>query len=217
VSAAALEHRDGLTRASARARLAAAERAGLLAAWSPMTGVPTLYTVTREGARVCVPAGAEPAQVAPAAAAHAVLCASVAVALEAAYPGQLVVGERELRRRERLNGALLASIRLGAVGPLVHRPDLVVWPAGDGSLPVAVEVELTVKSRRRLTAICAAWARARHVSGALYVVSAQVRDPLERAIADSGAATAVTVVDLDGQWTRGAGLRPRERTVAGDA
>ena len=83
------------------------------------------------------------------------------------------MGERELRREERERGAPLASAQLGSGpdgGPLLHRPDLVLWPNTSADpLPVAVEVELTVKAPRRLLEICRAWARCRAVAGVLYL------------------------------------------------
>jgi hypothetical protein len=123
----------------------------------------------------------------------------VAAALERCYPDYWVVGERELRREEREHGAELGSARLRP-GPdgtrQIHRPDLVLWPDLEG-LPVAVEVELSVKAPRRLADICRAWARCRCVAGVLYLVAPQVRCALERAIAEAQAGERIVVVALD--------------------
>ncbi len=114
-----------------------------------------------------------------------------------------MIGERELRRDERERGVSLASARLGIGpdgGPLLHRPDLVLWPersrAGDG-LPVAVEVELTIKAPRRLTEICRAWARCRTVAGVLYIAAPEVARALKRAIDRARAQTRIVVVGFD--------------------
>jgi hypothetical protein len=112
-----------------------------------------------------------------------------------------VLSERELRRDERERGAELASARL-LPGPdgtrQLHRPDLVLWPDhADERLPVAVEVELSVKGPRRLTDICRAWARCRRVAGVLYLVAPPVRGPLERAVAQAQAGERIVVVALD--------------------
>ncbi len=85
----------------------------------------------------------------------------------------------------------------GTRGPRAHRPDLLLEPASPaGGLPVAVEVELTVKAPERLAAVCLAWARSRAVSGVLYLAAPEVRVPLGRAIARAGAGERLVVLDL---------------------
>jgi hypothetical protein len=79
------------------------------------------------------------------------------------------VGEPRLRAAELESGQAVASARLGDLPdgrPRLRRPDLVLFP--DAALPVAVEVELSVKASRRLQAICRAWARCRLVSEVRY-------------------------------------------------
>jgi transcriptional regulator with XRE-family HTH domain len=53
-----------------------------------------------------------------------------------------------------------------------HFPDIVIWPPAEPGesppLPIAVEVELTMKSKEELVAICRAWARCRHIEAVLY-------------------------------------------------
>jgi hypothetical protein len=63
-------------------------------------------------------------------------------------------------------------------------------------LPVAVEVELSVKSPRRLANICRAWARCRCVAGTLYLVSPGVGQAVERAVEETGATERIVVVGL---------------------
>jgi hypothetical protein len=187
--------------ASAQAMLSAAARAKQLARHRPLADRPALYTITRLGLRTAALEGVEPCRVSAASAQHMIACAHVAAALECRYPGQLVIGERELRKREREAGAALASVvlrRVGEYGPLMHRPDLVMLPrSGPPRRPVAVEVELTIKAPRRLAEICRAWTRSRHVDGVLYFAPPAVERALDRAIGVARAGECVVVVPLD--------------------
>jgi hypothetical protein len=203
VTAEALAIGQSTAVASARGRLQAAERAGLLTHRRPLAGEPALYTLTRAGMSRCGLRGLDPCRVSAANAHHLIVCAWVAANLERCYPDHLVAGERELRRDERERGVSLASARLGVGpdgGPLLHRPDLVLWPersGAGGGLPVAVEVELTVKAPRRLTEICRAWARCRTVAGVLYIAAPEVARAMERAIDRARAQAQIVVVGLD--------------------
>ncbi|MGH2865001.1 MAG: hypothetical protein ACRDJX_07090 [Solirubrobacteraceae bacterium] len=199
VTAEAMAHHQQRPLASARALLLSGERAGLVRRSRVLANAPTLYAVTGAGLRAAGLRGLEPSRVSVANAPHAIASAAAAAALERAYPDHEVMGERELRREERETGHALASapIRVGGDGAL-HRPDLVLWPTGSGgALPVAVEVELTAKSPRRLLEICRAWARCRCVAGALYLTAAEVRRPLARAIDAAQAHERVVAVALD--------------------
>ncbi|HEV3046548.1 MAG TPA: hypothetical protein VGY13_04230 [Solirubrobacteraceae bacterium] len=199
VTAHALAEREGIGLRCAHARLAAAERAGLMRGELVLAGAPRLYTATSAGLRACGLRGIEPGRVSAAGARHAIVCAFVAAWLEHAYPGHRVLGERELRRDERDAGRALASARVGGAGgdaaPL-HRPDLVLAPANGEGLPVAVEVELTVKAPQRLLEICRGWARCGCVAGTVYLAGADVLRPLERAIARAHAGERVALVAL---------------------
>ena len=199
VTAESLARLDATSVASARGRLRAAERARLLSSSRVLSGQPALFTVTRAGLRAVALHGFEPTRVSAANSLHAIACADAAAALARAFPDHVVGGERELRRDERAHECLLASVSIAGVGPgtQLHRPDLVLWPRGARELPVAVEVELTVKSPRRLLEICTAWSRCRHVSGVLYLVAADVKLPLARALARTQASAQIVLVDLD--------------------
>jgi hypothetical protein len=201
VTEQALAIAQNVSESSARAQLRAAERTGLLARSRPLTRQPALYTLTRTGMRSCDLRGLDPCRVSASGAAHLIACATVAAALERGYPDHRVLGERELRRDERELGVPVASARMGVRShgePLLHRPDLVLWPEESvADLPVAVEVELTIKAPRRLTDICRAWARCRTVAGVLYVAPAEVGRALERAIARAHAHERIVVVGLD--------------------
>ena len=222
ITAEALAAREGTSVASARARLLASERAGLLRRRRPLAGQPALYTITRAGLRACGLSGLEPCRVSASNALHSIVCVDVAVALERCYPHHRVLGERELRRDERERGAPLASARLGQApggGSLLHRPDLVLWPERpDDGLPVAVEVELTVKAPRRLAHICRAWTRCRYVSGVLYLVAPEVEPALARAVETVQAGERVAVVPLDAlPRCIAPAPAPSQRTIPSDA
>ncbi|MFZ2051057.1 MAG: hypothetical protein WAU69_09035, partial [Solirubrobacteraceae bacterium] len=200
LTAEALAHHQEISLASARGRLQAAVAQRLLAAERPLRDAPTLYSVTPAGMRA---AGCdlEACRVTPSNARHLVACAAAAAGLARCYPDHVVGGERDLRRQERDHGARLASALLGR-GPngqsLLHRPDLVLWPAhiSVGSLPLAVEVELTVKAPARLEAICRAWARCELIAGVLYLAAPEVERPLQRAIGRAQARSRVIALPL---------------------
>ena len=218
ITAEALAVREGCTIASARARLLFVVRAGLLARERPLANWPALFTVTRAGLSAVALRGMPPGRVSAANARHSIVCAAVAAALEDAYPDRRVMGERELRREESEQAQALASASLGLGGtgsPLLHRPDLVLWPtSADRTLPVAVEVELTVKAPRRLIAICRAWARCRSVAGVLYLTTPEVRGPLARAIRAAAAERAITQLPVDSLAGVSCGdPTSRERTI----
>jgi hypothetical protein len=200
VTAEALAYREGTSIASARSRLVAAERDGLLSRRRPLAGHPALYTITRAGLQGAGLHGFTPCRVSSSNALHMIVCARVAVAMEFGYPDHRVMGERELRLAEAERGCPLASARLASgrpAGPLLHRPDLVLWPRNsDRGLPVAVEVELTVKAPRRLAEICRAWARTRHLAGVLYLSTPTVERALERAIERVQGAERIVVAPL---------------------
>ncbi|HEX4837917.1 MAG TPA: hypothetical protein VFV03_05275 [Solirubrobacteraceae bacterium] len=200
ITAEALALRVGITPASARARLAVAQRRGLLSRERPLTGHPALFALTRAGLRACDARGLQMCQVSTSNAHHLVVCAAAAASLEHCYPDHRVAGERELRHDEREHGRPLASAMLGGLyggESRLHRPDLVLWPADTRDRPpVAVEVELTVKSPRRLLEICRAWARCRTIAGVLYLAPAAVQHALSRAIAEARACEQVVVLPL---------------------
>jgi hypothetical protein len=206
VTAEALADRLDVNVASSRGQLQAFQKAGWLSRTRPLAEQPTLYTATRAGLRVAALQGRDRCHVSASNAHHLIECAWIAAALERCYPDHAVLGERELRRDERQCGVALASARLGTApdgAPLLHRPDLVLWPRDaeqveDGAgLPVAVEVELTVKAPRRLAQICRAWARCRCVAGVLYIASPEARRALERAIDQDDAVGRIAVLGFD--------------------
>lgn len=201
VSAEALALRQDVSLASARGRLSVLRRRGLLSSARPLSECPPLFALTAAGARAAGLPGLAPARVGASSADHLSVCALAAASLERCYPDRRLLGERELRSAERACGHPLASARLagryaGSSG--LHRPDLVLAPAAedDLALPVAVEVELTVKAPRRLCEICRAWARCSQVAGVVYLVSERARPALLRAVAAADAGERIAVVRL---------------------
>jgi hypothetical protein len=217
LTAEALARLHSLSVAGARGRLLAAERDALLSRSRPLRDEPSLYTLTRAGLRAAGIPGEPLGRISAANAHHSIVCAEVAVSLELAYPAHEVIGERELRRRERERGAVIASAVLrgdGLGGRKLHRPDLVL-SGPRGALPVAVEVELTLKAPRRLLEICRSWARCRCVAGVLYVAPAEVQGPLRRAVDAACAGERIVLLappalGLDGGAKGAAESHPRQ-------
>src|SRR4051794_5424505 len=150
-----------LGRTAGYRRLAALVEHGLLARSRLVYGQPTLYTATREGLAWAEMPQLEPARVGVATTRHWATCARLAVQLQCIERVE-VWGEPRLRAAELEAGRAVASAQLGQLRdgrPRLRRPDVVLFP--DTVLPVAVEVELSVKGSRRLEAICRAWARCR--------------------------------------------------------
>lgn len=193
-----------LSPAQARARLQACRRAGTVDAVRLLHGQPALYVATAAGLRAAGLSDLRPCTVSPGGAAHLGEVARAAVALELGHPELIVVGERELRRWEADAGRPIASADVGRGPdgfPARHRPDLVLWPAGQAGEPgceaVAIEVELTVKAPRRLAAIIRAWARTRLVGAVVYYASPAAARAVKRAVADQQAGEIVHVLGIE--------------------
>lgn len=180
--------RFGLGRTAGYRRLAAAVDGGLLEQVRLLHGEPGLYVATRRGLRWAGLEQLGPCRVSVAEFAHWQACGRLAAALGAS--GQPVWSERELRAAERETGRLIASVQIGQSERL-HRPDLVLW--NDAGEACAVEVELSVKSSRRLEAICRGWARARHLAGVRYYAAPAAARALQRAV---GVVRAEDVVEI---------------------
>jgi len=183
ITAEALAERDRLSIDVAREQLDELVGLELLERHSVLVDHPDLYTATIAGRRLArkhadaggyrYPEGLRTARVTIREARHMIACASVAAALERRYADYRVIGERELHRDERKARRRLASVDIRRNGKMgSHFPDLVVWPPGEpgeaAPLPIAVEVELTLKSTQELTAILCAWANCRYIEAALY-------------------------------------------------
>lgn len=189
----------GIAASTAAARLRRLEAAGLVQTVRLLHGKPALFVITRAGLRAAGRGELAPPRVSSSGFAHLLECGRVASALARSLAGSYSVhSERELRAWERASGRVLASaeLRFGARGAReLHRPDLVCVPLG-GGLPVAIEVELTVKAPVRLREIVRGWARCRCVAGVVYYATPAALRALERAIADERAGASVQALEL---------------------
>jgi len=149
----------------------------MLARCRLVNGQSTRYVATREGIAWAGSAQRDPARVGLAKAGHWALCARLATVRDRENGVVGVLGEPRLRTEE-LHGSDAVEraelARLPDGRPRLRRPDLVLFPS-DPALPVAVEVELSVKASRRLEAISRGWAQCRVVS--------EVRDDAPPAVA----------------------------------
>jgi hypothetical protein len=193
LGAAGAEHVAGrfqMGRSQCYERLSGLLAGGLLEQHTLLHRRPGLYVATRAGLRWRGLERLGACSVRPGGFEHAWEVANAAVALERALSGWEVLGEREIRLREREEERLLASARVGVLpggGAALHRPDLVL--VGPGGRAVAVEVELSVKARGRLEGICRGWARARHLERVYYLA-------VLRAVHETRAQDRVTVLAL---------------------
>lgn len=221
ITADALAHRLDVGLASAHGRLNGAARKRVLERHRLLAHAPALYTVTPAGLRAAGIAGFGSCRVSPGNAHHTMLCAHAAAVLQRRYPDQRVVGEHELRWEERRSAAALASAVMRSRGPgasVLHRPDLVMWPAcAKSGQPLAVEIELTVKAPRRLEDICRAWARSRDVSGVVYFAPSDVERAVSRAIDRARAAQRIVVLPLTSLPLVVASPAPIERNIPSPA
>jgi hypothetical protein len=201
LGAAGAEHvmgRFAMGRSWAYERLSQLTRDGLLEQRRLLYGKPGLYVATTVGLRWrgLGPLGVH--RVRPGGFEHAWQAANVAVALYRALPAWSLLSDREIRWREREDGELLASVRVGSLpggAPALHRPDLAL--VSPGGRTVAVEVELSVKARARLVAICRALARARHLARTYYLAAPAAGRAVSRAVSETRAGDRVTVLGLD--------------------
>jgi hypothetical protein len=184
ITVEALAEREQLSPAVAREMLDEAVSLRLMERHSVLVGYSELYTSTFAGRRMackCAPAGGyvyprglSTYRVTIKEAREAIARASVIAALERRYPGYRLIGDRELRRDEREQGRRLASVSVKRYSHRgrSHCPDIAIWPpstAGEPQpLPLAVEIEHTLKCKEDQRAICGAWARCDYVEAVLY-------------------------------------------------
>ncbi|HLI31159.1 MAG TPA: hypothetical protein VKU89_00265 [Solirubrobacteraceae bacterium] len=194
-----LQLRFGAAPALLAPLLAEAVEAGLLRRHCARPCEEPLYVATARGLRAVGLSSLSVCPVQPRAEAHLRVVARTASALERLHASTCaVLSERELR----------ASAHAGRwwsqIAPTVHhggsvckRPDLILRPhEASLGLPLAVEVELSVKSPARLYAICAAWGAAEVVGGVLYLAAPAPARALSRAIARAKASARITVLEL---------------------
>jgi hypothetical protein len=181
-------------------RFAYCEAAGLVERLN-IPGVGPVLHATREGIRY---AGL-PLPVAAVSAGnveHMLRCTSVAISAGKNVGHEAVLTEREIVAAEAFEERPIASVKVGPASsrrlPRKHRADLAVLRE-EGT--IAIEVELTPKSRPRLEAIIGAWCEAALGDGDLAAVHyicapGQTRNAVKRAVEKVGADRVVAVVEL---------------------
>jgi hypothetical protein len=181
------------------ALIAEALEAGLLRSSQSRPCEGPLYAATAAGLRAVGLGSLGVCPVAPRAEAHLRVVARAAAVLERLHGRSCAV----LSERELCAGAH-AGRWWSQLAPAVHhrgsvakRPDLLLRPhrAGCG-LPLAVEVELSVKPPAQLYAICAAWAACEALGGVLYLAAPAPARALRRAIRRARAGSKITVLAL---------------------
>jgi hypothetical protein len=161
------------SREAAAARMRALARAGLLGQRAAFDRQPRCFWVTRKGLDA-VGSRLQPTRLDLREYRHDVGVAWLWLAARSGAFGPLrrIVSEREMRSRDALRPVELWAVRLGGVGPAgrerLHYPDLLL--IGCGARRVAVELELTAKTRTRRERILAAYGADKRIDGVVYVV-----------------------------------------------
>jgi|GEM_PF-2462219 len=199
LGAAGAEHvmsQFAMSRSMAYQRLNSLTSDGLLEHHAVLYGRPGMYTATLAGLRWQGIAPFGVFKVRPGGFEHAWQVAHTAVELQDAMPDWKVLSEREIRQMES-DKELFASVEVGQVAgrPTLHRPDLVLTSREPCVVPI--EVELSTKSASRLTAICQAWARARHIDTVYYLAAPGPARAVKRAVHATRATNRVKVLDLN--------------------
>jgi hypothetical protein len=189
----------GAGRSATYSRFAYCEAAGLVERLS-IPGVGPVLHATREGIRY----GGLPLPVAKVSAGsieHSLRCTSVAISVGTKVGHEAILTEREIVAAEALEERAIASVQVGPASsrrlPRKHRADLAVLRE-EGT--IAIEVELTPKSRPRLEAIIGAWCEAvgdGDLAEVHYLCApGQTRNAVERAVEKVGAGSVVAVIEL---------------------
>ena len=176
-------------------RVAACVEAGLLERLELVRSEPGLLRATRDGLRYAG-LGLPVAVISPGAVDHWLRCATTAQLLGKHYGHDRVLTEREIVLAETIEERPIAGAKVGELpsgAPRLHRPDLAVL-TDEGT--IAIEVELTPKSPRRLEGIVRAWRRANWVSEVHYLCApGQTRRAVERAVAKVHAGDKVVIAE----------------------
>jgi len=187
----------GVGRTAAYRRVAACVEGGLIERLEVVRTEAGLLRATRDGLRYAG-LGLPRAKVSPGTVDHLLRCATVGRQLERQHGADRVLTERELRVAEQTEGEKIASAEVGESrgGPRLHRPDLAVF-AEIGT--IAVEVELTAKSPRRLRSIVRAWkweVMAKKVAEVRYLCApGEARRAVERAVAKINAENHIVIAE----------------------
>jgi hypothetical protein len=170
---------------------------------SSIPGVGPVLHATREGIRYAglpLPVAA----VSPGTIEHTLRCTSVVIGAGEHFGHEAILTEREIIAAEALEERPIASVPVGSYtgAPRKHRADIAVLRE-EGTL--AIEVELTPKSRRRLEGIIGAWCAAALGKGDLAEVHylcapGQTHNAVSRAVEKVGAGSVIVVAEIRETW-----------------
>src|SRR3954454_11364600 len=187
--------RFGMGRTAAYRLLRVPCDAGLVERVRLVNGAPSLFLASSEARRWTDTVELGACRLTPGAVTHWRWCGWAALALEAEFGPERVLSDREVRVWERAAGRPVASALVGELPdgrPRAHRPDFAVVASDGDSFALAVEVELTVKKRRRLESICCGYARNRALEAVRYYAPPRVHRAVSRA---ARAASATDVIE----------------------
>ena len=180
----------GAGRTATYRRVAACVDAGLLERIDLLRSEPGLLRATRDGLRYAG-LGLPVAEISPGSVGHWLRCTSTALLVGKNVGRDRVLTEREIVLAEQVEERPIASAEVGSLPngkPRMHRADLAII-AGAG--PIAIEVELTPKSPRRLEGLIRAWRRTVAVGTVAEVhylcEPGQTRTAVERAVTNAQA------------------------------
>jgi hypothetical protein len=185
----------GMGRTAAYRRVARCVEAGLLERLDLLRNEASALRATRDGLRYAG-LGLKVAAVSPGGVNHWMRCASTARLVGEHFGHERILTERELELAERTEWRPIASAIVGEHPdgrPRLHRPDLAVL-TDEGV--IAIEVELTPKTPRRLETIIRGWRTAACVTEVHYFCApGPTRRAVERAIDRVHAEKRVVIVD----------------------
>lgn len=197
--------RFGMGRTATYRRLAELADYGLLRRHRVLYNDGGLLTATAEGLRAAQLHQLRPARIALAQVPHALISATLATQLEPQLKAHRLLTDREHRAAENAAGQPLGS---AITGPLnyglsrLHRPDFVL-AANSSERLVAIEIELTLKTRARLERILRGYLRNRNVAEIRYYARQSVADAVKRAARATGADGILELAPLPSPAMRG--------------
>jgi hypothetical protein len=162
-----------------------------------------LLTATAEGLRWADLHRLSPARISLALVPHMIASAALAAELEPQLVHERLLSDREHRAAENAGGRPLASAILApdrSDRPGLHRPDFALVGA-DGEWVVAIEIELTLKTRTRLERILRGYLRNRNLRTVRYYAPPQISEAVQRAARAVGADRLLEIVPLPSTTT----------------
>ena len=148
-----------------------------------------LLTATADGLRCAGLEPLKPARVSLAQLPHTIVSATLAAMLEPRLVDTTLLSDREHRAAETAAGQPIASAILGPPRDdrsRLHRPDFALVGA-DGENVIAIEVELTLKTKARLERILRGYLRNQNVSRIWYYAPTNIGEAVRRAARAVGA------------------------------